>query len=101
MKVLNSAQFIVLEINIDIIINEVQNISMLSVFLNVHMCVCEFVCGVINQPEEGENRPTDPHLPGQGPTPHPPVKNNSACNFNSNMKEARRLSHSPLQREKI
>ena len=35
------------------------------------MCVCEFVCGVINQPEEGENRPMDPHLPGQGPTPHP------------------------------
>ena len=51
MKVLNSAQFIVLEINIDIIINEVQNISMLSVFLNVHMSVCVWgcVCGMSHQ----------------------------------------------------
>lgn len=37
------------------------------------------------------------------PDPHPTKmkkQKNSACDFSSNMKEARRLSHSPL-REKI
>lgn len=44
MKVLNSVQSIMLEISTDKIINEIQNISMLSVFLNVCMSVCVWRC---------------------------------------------------------
>lgn len=42
-----------------------------AVCMYLNMCVCEVVWGVINQPKKRENHPTDPHLPGQGPTPHP------------------------------
>ena len=34
----------------------------------VRVCVCVCVCGFISQPEEGENLPVGPHLPGQAPS---------------------------------